>query len=367
MNKLFARAFIIAFTFLFLSCQSNKMTSVEFSDGNYKGEIDKKGKKSGNGFYEWHDGSTYQGDYKDDFRHGNGLFHWSNGESYKGDYLEDERTGMGTYRWPDGSFYEGSFLKGKRHGSGLYQSINGLIYEGKWFDDLQHGEGKLTNPNGSVVLGVWRNGKMIIKPSPLPNTATKPNLAIIDIPSEPTTKLDRSIIKPSPPTFPTPLQREIPDSPEKDNQSQTETISSKQESISNSEKNILEQSGELPTEFIANEINYNSRETQPIQPRSEQVEIAETPIKTSGVTNIWTGTVAEAEDQFVTDLIDGIDTVSYANTKIPFSGKMQILNQVGSLIGEVNLLDGKLHGEEIFIDETGAITERNIWEKGVRK
>ena len=82
--------------------------------------------------------------------------------------------------------------------------------------------------------------------------------------------------------------------------------------------------------------------------------------------NVWTGTVAEAEEQFITELNNGIDTVINANSKQPFSGRMQILNQNGSLMGEVNLLDGQLHGEETFMNETGVVTERNIWEKGIR-
>ena len=32
--------------------------------------------------------------------------------------------------------------------------------------------------------------------------------------------------------------------------------------------------------------------------------------------------------------------------------------------GEVNLLNGRLHGEEIFFDRTGEITERNFWDNG---
>jgi antitoxin component YwqK of YwqJK toxin-antitoxin module len=44
---------------------------------------------------------------------------------------------------------------------------------------------------------------------------------------------------------------------------------------------------------------------------------------------------------------------------------MQILNKNGSILGEVNLLDGKLHGEEIILDDTGIIVERYLWNKGV--
>jgi antitoxin component YwqK of YwqJK toxin-antitoxin module len=82
--------------------------------------------------------------------------------------------------------------------------------------------------------------------------------------------------------------------------------------------------------------------------------------------NVWTGSVADAEEQFITELVNGIDTVIDANSKQAFSGRMKILNQNGSLMGEVNLLDGQLHGEETFMNETGVVTERNIWEKGIR-
>ena len=366
MKKLFVQTFIIPLTFFFLSCQSSKMTSIDFSDGSYKGEIDKKGKKNGIGFYVWHDGSTYEGDFKDDLRHGNGLFNWSNGESYKGDYLEDERTGLGIYRWPDGSFYEGSFLKGKRHGTGVFQSINGVVYDGEWFDDMQHGEGKLTNLDKSLVRGVWRNGKILTKPSILPKTAPKPKLEIIELqPTPPTTTINRSVQETSavnPTTF---LQTESSLSPNIKNNSATEKIPHNLEVIPANEGPKLNQPSQRKADLSIIE---KSSILPPVQNTpSLQIKSKETTQTNSTNSNIWTGTVNDAENQFVTDLIDGIDTVSYAKTKIPFTGKMQILDAEGSLIGEVNLVDGRLHGEEVFMDETGNITERNIWEKGILK
>jgi antitoxin component YwqK of YwqJK toxin-antitoxin module len=82
-------------------------------------------------------------------------------------------------------------------------------------------------------------------------------------------------------------------------------------------------------------------------------------------TNTWTGTVSEAEEQFTTNTVNGIDIVKDVNSQVPFTGKMQILNKNGSILGEVNLLDGKLHGEEIILDDTGIIVERYLWNKGV--
>lgn len=365
MKKLFVQTFIISFTFSFLSCQSSKMTSIDFSDGSYKGEIDKKGKKNGKGFYVWHDGSTYEGDFRDDLRHGNGLFNWSNGQSYKGDYLEDERTGLGIYRWPDGSFYEGSFLKGKRHGSGVYQSINGVIYDGEWFDDMQHGEGKLTDPDKGLIRGVWRNGKITTKPSILPSTAPKPKLEIIELqPTPPTTTINRSVPETSAVDPTATLQSESLLSPNINNNSATEKIPSDFQVISANEGSNLNQPTQRKADLSVNRTSSILPTVQNTPPL--QIKTKETTQTNSTNSNIWTGTVNEAENQFVTDLIDGIDTVSDAKTKIPFTGKMQILDQEGSLIGEVNLIDGRLHGEEIFMDETGTITERNIWEKGIR-
>ncbi len=338
--------FLALFSYLaslvfFSSCQTTQTSSIEFSDGSYKGEIDQKGRKHGKGTYEWHDGSVYEGDFKDDSRHGNGRFNWSNGESYKGDYLEDERTGEGSYRWPDGSYYEGSFLRGKRHGSGSYHSVNGAIYKGEWFDNLQHGQGKLTKPNQSMVRGIWRNGKIVTQPSKLPEPASKPKIEKSDIPTsiENTSrfKTDKPIIK----------------------------------VISNSSTEI--EPSDIPTEI--NRTDLFSENQSPNEEGPEEWLQSDTPTIVQPVLNdslskqnknIWTGTVAEAEEQFITELINGIDTVRDANSQQPFSGRMQILNQSGSLIGEVNLLDGRLHGEETFMSESGVVTERNIWKKGIK-
>ena len=43
---------------------------------------------------------------------------------------------------------------------------------------------------------------------------------------------------------------------------------------------------------------------------------------------------------------------------------MQILNSSGTLIGEVNLLNGQLNGEEIFINEAGVIRRKKYLGKG---
>ena len=325
------------------SCQSVKTSSIEFSDGSYKGEIDQKGRKHGKGTYEWHDGSVYVGDFKNDSRHGNGRFNWSNGESYKGEYLEDERTGEGSYHWPDGSYYEGSFLRGKRHGSGSYYSDNGAIYEGKWFDDMQHGQGKLTNPNQSVIRGIWKNGKIVTQPAELPKPANKPIIKEVKIPD------------------PVEITNDFQQS---DSLQPNDLIS-----IPANENKTVDETNMINSPILISE-NHSPQKTSSTddtQPEAvfDLTETVDTGSNQKSL-NVWTGTVAEAEEQFITELNNGIDTVIDANSKQPFSGRMQILNQNGSLMGEVNLLNGQLHGEETFLNESGVVTEKNIWEKGIR-
>ena len=362
MNLCFPMTLLIMSSVLFFSCQSTNYTTIDFSDGSYTGEIDSKGRKHGKGVYKWLDGSTYEGDFKKDLRHGNGLFKWSNGESYKGDYLEDERTGQGLYTWPDGSYYEGSFLVGKRHGQGTYYSADGTSYFGNWFDDLQHGEGTLSEPERGVVKSIWKNGKIITKPSILPESASKPTIQKSD--------------------FSKPQNNAAPAIESKDNFSEktenerlkTGGTVTKDTITAYNETNTtipvipeFEQKDSPSEKSLSEEIDISSTEGESNQIKESEIEQkpSSNSVKKSD-SNIWTGTVTDAEKEFFTELINGIDTVKYTDSKLPFTGKMQILNSAGTLIGEVNLLNGQLHGEEIFINEAGVITEKNIWKKGVR-
>ena len=130
---------LATFVLLLILCSCNsskKVTTIDFHDGSYVGEVDKKGLKHGKGTYKWLDGSFYEGDFDRDLRHGTGHFKWANGETYKGDYLQDQRTGLGIYTWPDGSFYEVSFLNGKRHGNGIF--ISSEVFSKLHIQNLVH-------------------------------------------------------------------------------------------------------------------------------------------------------------------------------------------------------------------------------------
>ena len=82
--------------------------------------------------------------------------------------------------------------------------------------------------------------------------------------------------------------------------------------------------------------------------------------------NVWEGNREEAEQHFATYLINGIDTIFEKKTKAPFSGKMRVTDLEGNLLGEFEVLNGRMNGEEVYFDANGVVTERAIWANGKR-
>ena len=350
------QAFFVILIFSFLSCSSKENVVKKFQDGVYKGQIDKKGRKHGEGIIIWNDGSSYEGDFQKDLRHGTGFFTWKNGESYKGDYLNDIRTGSGIYRWNDGSFYEGSFLRGKRHGFGRFQTSNGIIYEGEWHEDENREIKNISHVNRARALEIVKDERE--------ETALSKEL----VPS--TNNLSGSFSKqPTEKNIVRSVKIEEPFKKE-------EVIDDNQVSLKNENKDFEKiHSPNLSNEFNSENVTEQEENAKDelIIPSVEQTAVVDktTPNKVDQPkqyiigTSTWTGTVSEAEEQFTTDTVNGIDIVKDINSLIPFTGKMQILNKNGSILGEVNLLNGKLHGEEIILDETGIIVERYLWNNGI--
>ena len=359
MPNLHIGTFILLSLFLFGGCRSGKTSSIDFPDGSYHGEIDKNGKKNGKGIYKWLDGSTYEGDFEEDLRHGNGLFQWANGESYKGDYLRDERTGHGVYNWPDGASYEGSFLNGKRHGKGTYLSSDRDVYAGTWFDDMQHGEGTLSRSDGTVVEGIWRNGKLLTVPAVIPPKAGKPKL---------TWKQSAAVKEKETSNIPLipkePLDTQSLDFPPVATHTLPGATGSAPEGAENPELPTRETppSTELDSGHAA-DTDFQETKTEDLTPETKGPSSK----RWSGEDqNVWEGNREEAELYFATYLINGIDTIFEKKTKAPFSGKMRVTDLEGKLLGEFEVLNGRMNGEEVYFDANGVVTERAIWENGKR-
>ena len=350
----------ILFSFCILlcwGCKSAKIETIDFSDGSYEGELNSKKQKHGKGFFRWSDGSYYNGEYLRDQRHGKGRFLWSNGETYDGDYLEDQRTGRGVYRWPDGSVYEGLYFKGKRHGNGNFTASDGIRYEGEWLHDVQHGKGKLIFPNGNVLVGTWIDGKLVSSNTVPPPPSTRPIIEVeeitaIDIPAQ------------SKPVEPTPSPSPVTQS---NKRASTSLPNSSTAELANSDDALLAGATSSPSSLAVQP----PPAPTPLTPQELTIPEEKDPkekinmdFSKNETSKAWRGTAADAEAQFTTELLNGLDTIKERDSNLPFSGKMLIVDQNGLLEGELNLLNGVLHGKEIFFDSNGKVLEENLWENG---
>ena len=82
------------------------------------------------------------------------------------------------------------------------------------------------------------------------------------------------------------------------------------------------------TNLPINNDTSNLQEKQPSDENTETNKIEEitTPGNEISESNVWTGTVREAEIAFQTKLIEGIDTIFDRKTDRRFSGKMEIFS-----------------------------------------
>jgi hypothetical protein len=45
--------------------------------------------------------------------HGLGKYQWPDGRTYEGEYKDDQKEGFGVYTWSDGKMYRGYWSEGK--------------------------------------------------------------------------------------------------------------------------------------------------------------------------------------------------------------------------------------------------------------
>jgi hypothetical protein len=86
------------------------------------------------GVFTYPDGTTYEGEWKDNRRHGHGVWTRPDGTVYVGEWENDKPHGQGTLTWPTGKKFTGEWINGKRHGSGIEISPDGTKLYGEWED-----------------------------------------------------------------------------------------------------------------------------------------------------------------------------------------------------------------------------------------
>ena len=89
------------------------------------------------------DGSSYNGQWKDDDMNGYGNIIWTNGKKYLGYLTNHQKNGKRiTYDAKGNKEYEGDYVNGLMEGYGvLYDVSSGLKYEGEFKNDNMEGQG----------------------------------------------------------------------------------------------------------------------------------------------------------------------------------------------------------------------------------
>merc|ERR1711953_768757 len=92
----------------------------------------------------WHDGSIYEGHYRNGVFHGHGRMVHKNGDYYLGDFVNGLAEGQGLFVKMSGEKYEGAWENNLPNGKGEHVSENNENYQGYFLNGKRHGDGLLS-------------------------------------------------------------------------------------------------------------------------------------------------------------------------------------------------------------------------------
>jgi len=130
----------------------------QFHDGTKYEGIFKRNLQDGYGQAKYPGGTIYVGEWRNGYPHGNGRVVYKGGIKYEGFWREGKRHGQGLLSLPNGSYYEGGFCRGRFQGKGTFISKNnGLKYVGGFDRGFVASVGTVTFPNGQIIRKEWPN------------------------------------------------------------------------------------------------------------------------------------------------------------------------------------------------------------------
>ncbi len=153
-----------------------------FSLGDYDGNCKKGDCENGYGEFDYADGTSYKGEWKDGHYNGNGTYKgneskdndpeedyddgmhhiYYNNSTYIGQWKDGQKDGEGLYTGSGGDTYDGQWKNDKKNGKGTMEWTDGYKYIGDWKDDKQDGLGIFYNYDGTISQqGRWKDGKFI--------------------------------------------------------------------------------------------------------------------------------------------------------------------------------------------------------------
>lgn len=120
-------------------------------DGTYHGQ----------GIYQYCNGDSYEGEWKNNKKDGKGVYCYNNGDRYEGEYSEGRKNGHGKFVYSNGDIFEGQYLKSKRDGRGSYIFHDGDKLEGTYRNDAKHGTFIWTFADGRRRQEEWRDNNKV--------------------------------------------------------------------------------------------------------------------------------------------------------------------------------------------------------------
>lgn len=105
--------------------------------------------------WQFSNGDTYQGSWRDNRPHGQGRYVTLKGDEYVGTFHNGRFHGEGTFRFSNGDVYQGQWQDGQMHGHGEMKYQNGNVYRGEWVQGMRQGKGELVYRSGSFYKGNW--------------------------------------------------------------------------------------------------------------------------------------------------------------------------------------------------------------------
>lgn len=101
------------------------------------------------------DGSTYEGQLRNNLRHGFGELVDCDGGMFEGYWYRDKRNGLGRQFMPDGKVYDGRWKDDAKNGHGRLHFDEDEFFEGHFENNFRNGYGRYYLPNGSYYEGTW--------------------------------------------------------------------------------------------------------------------------------------------------------------------------------------------------------------------
>ena len=200
------------------------------------------------------------------------------------------------------------------------------------------------------MSGVWRKGGLVPKPAVLPTPSEQPSLPIVILDQEGETET----------TSPSPAVQEK-ELTQGDKSLEPRKLNPGSLAVINEDNNTptaIDLTGD-PSDILQEPV-IPTPPTEPEEFIEEEKIVNQTvTIKEDIIEPDWTGTVAEGRAYFITELIDGFDTVRLRASGIKFSGRIEDCKFGWPGKGRCKFAQWSHAWEEIFYNDQGEVVEKN--------